>query len=174
MKKLAVLALIILVVAVLTVLGKDYVAHLMQQRSLNTSGGELPDLSPVALSFDNPADAARFHRITGLINQKNQELALPRVVKSGISFESIAMQDNSNMIEAKFRLTDAGDKAAQTAKAKHEFRQMRVSLCGLLTNLSSENQATLFNQHAFFRVKFYDKDMGFLATQDRELVNCVG
>jgi hypothetical protein len=51
---------------------------------------------------------------------------------------------------------------------------MRVSLCSMLTNLSSENQAALFHQHTFYRVMFYDKNNVFLANQDRELVNCLG
>lgn len=175
MKKAVIFITIILSVIVLSVVGRNYVKHVVaEQAAKNPANTELPATAKVALSFDSPVEAERFQAITRVINAKNQDLKLPREIKPGVSFEHIDMQDNSNMIEAMFRLTGDGDKAALAAQSKSEFRQMKMALCAMTSNLSSENQAALFNQHTFYRVKFVDKDSSFVANQDIELVNCVG
>ena len=175
MKKAVIFITIILSVIVLSVVGRNYVKHIVaEQAAQNPANPEIPATAKEALSFSNPAEAERFQAIARIINAKNQDLQLPREIKPGVSFEHIDMQDNSNMIEAKFRLTGDGDKAALAAQSKTEFRQMKMALCAMTSKLSSENQAALFNQHTFYRVKFLDKSDGFVANQDVELVNCVG
>lgn len=175
MKKTVIFVVIIVSVIVLTVVGRNFVKQKMaDQAAKSPVNVEQPAIAKVALAFDNADEAARFEAITHLINAKNKDLSLPREIKTGISFEHIDMQDGSNMIEAKFRFTDDIAKDEQVAKAKSEFRQMKMSLCAMMTNLSSANQAALFNQHTFYRVKFYDKSDVFVANKDLELVSCVG
>ena len=175
MKKAVIFIAIILSVIVLSVVGRNYVKQIVaEQAAKNPANPEFVATAKEALSFSDAAEAERFHAIARIINAKNQDLKLPREIKPSVSFEHIDMQDNSNMIEAKFRLTGDGDKAQLAAQAKSEFRQMKMSLCTMTSNLSSENQAALFNQHTFYRVKFYDKNDVLVANQDLELVSCVG
>jgi hypothetical protein len=175
MKKAVIFIAIILSVIVLSVVGRNYVKQIVAEQAVkNPANPELVATAKEALSFSDAAEAERFHAIARIINAKNQDLKLPREIKPSMSFEHIDMQDNSNMIEAKFRLTGDGDKALLAAQAKSEFRQMKMSLCAMMTNLSSANQAALFNQHTFYRVKFYDKSDVFVASEDLELVSCVG
>jgi hypothetical protein len=175
MKKAVIFIAIILSVIVLSVVGRNYVKQIIAEQEVkNPANPELVATAKEALSFSDAAEAERFHAIVRIINAKNQDLKLPREIKPSVSFEHIDMQDNSNMIEVKFRFTDDITKDEQVAKAKSEFRQMKMSLCAMMTSLSSENQAALFNQHTFYRVKFYDKNDVFVADNDLEMVSCVG
>jgi hypothetical protein len=175
MKKAVIFIAIILSVIVLSVVGRNYVKHIVAEQEVkNPANPELVATAKEALSFSDAAEAERFHAIVRIINAKNQDLKLPREIKPSVSFKHIDMQDNSNMIEVKFRFTDDITKDEQVAKARSEFREMKMSLCAMMTSLSSENQAALFNQHTFYRVKFYDKNDVFVADNDLEMVSCVG
>jgi len=170
MKKIAA----IIVIAFLLILGRGYLVHKDRQNApLDTQNPELADSTQaVHLTFDDDREATRYHALAKLFNEKNQTMSLPRTVKPGLSFESITMQDDSNMILNKFRFLDDADKSAMMTQASREFGQMKQGICASFKGLTFESQAALLHQKAFYRIKFYDKNFAFLANQDVSLLDC--